>query len=130
MRPPGCSDLDRDVRPAPDGRGCRRAADGLTRLPVLTPVRPEPRWLKDTTVLAIHAQRIERFGGAHGVRDQHLVLSALARPQRRWHYDASGDLADLAATLEWLAFVRVVVPLSIARARSSSLLTATTADRS
>ena len=58
---------------------------------------PEPRWLTDTTVLAIHAQQIERFGGAHGVRDQHAVLSALARPQQRWHYDASTDLADLAA---------------------------------
>lgn len=60
-------------------------------------MRPEPRWLTDTTVLAIHAQQIERFGGAHGVRDQHEVLSALARPQQRWHYDASADLADLAA---------------------------------
>ena len=60
-------------------------------------MRPEPRWLTDTTVLAIHAQQIERFGGAHGVGDQHVVLSALARPQQRWHYDASADLADLAA---------------------------------
>ena len=60
-------------------------------------MKPEPRWLTDTTVLAIHAQQIERFGGAHGVRDQHVVLSALARPQQRWHYDASADLADLAA---------------------------------
>jgi death-on-curing protein len=60
-------------------------------------VRQEPRWLTDTTVLAIHAQQIERFGGAHGVRDEHVVLSALARPQQRWNYDASADLADLAA---------------------------------
>ena len=58
---------------------------------------PEPRWLTDTTILAIHAQQIERFGGAHGVRDQHVVLSALARPQQRWHDDVSADLADLAA---------------------------------
>jgi death-on-curing protein len=48
-------------------------------------------------VLAIHAQQIERFGGAHGVRDQHVVLSALARPQQRWNYDAAADLADFAA---------------------------------
>ncbi len=60
-------------------------------------MQPQPRWLTDTTVLAIHAQQIERFGGAHGVRDQHVVLSALARPQQRWHYDALADLADLAA---------------------------------
>ena len=60
-------------------------------------MRPEPRWLTETTVLAIHAQQIERFGDAHGVRDQHVVLSALARPQQRWHYDALADLADVAA---------------------------------
>jgi death on curing protein len=60
-------------------------------------VTTEPRWLTDTTVLAIHAQQIERFGGAHGVRDHDIVLSALARPKQRWHYDPSADLADLAA---------------------------------
>ena len=57
----------------------------------------EPRWLIETTLLAIHAQQVERFGGAHGVRDQYVVLFALARPQQRWHYDPSADLADLAA---------------------------------
>ena len=57
----------------------------------------EPRWLTDVTVLAIHAQQIERFGGAHGVRDQHVVLSARLRPHQRWNYDASVDTADLAA---------------------------------
>lgn len=57
----------------------------------------EPRWLTDTTVLAIHAQQIERFGGAHGVRDQHVMRSVLARPQQRWNYDSSADLAHLAA---------------------------------
>lgn len=40
-------------------------------------MRLEPRWLTDTTVLAIHPQQIARFGGAHGVRDQYVVLSAL-----------------------------------------------------
>ena len=60
-------------------------------------MRTEPRWLTETTQLAIHAQQVERFGGAHGVRDQHGVLSALARPQQRWHDDESADLADVAA---------------------------------
>ncbi len=60
-------------------------------------MKPEPRWQTDTTLLAIHAQQIERRGGEHGVRDQHMVLSALARPKQRWHYDASADLADVAA---------------------------------
>ena len=51
----------------------------------------------DTTVLAIHAQQVERFGGAHGVRDQQVLLSALARPQQRCNYDVLANTADLAA---------------------------------
>ncbi len=46
---------------------------------------------------AIHAQQIERYGGAHGVVDRGVVQSSLARPINRWHYDAGADLADLAA---------------------------------
>ena len=57
----------------------------------------EPRWLTEPTLLAIHAQQIERYGGAHGVLDENVVLSALARPINRWSYDRSADLADLAA---------------------------------
>jgi death-on-curing protein len=57
----------------------------------------EPRWLTEPTLLAIHAQQIERYGGAHGVLDENVVLSALARPINRWSYDPSADLADLAA---------------------------------
>ena len=57
----------------------------------------EPRWLTEPTLLAIHAQQIERYGGAHGVLDENAVLSALARPINRWSYEPSADLADLAA---------------------------------
>jgi death-on-curing protein len=57
----------------------------------------EPRWLTEPTLLAIHAQQIERYGGAHGVLDENVVLSALARPINRWSYDPGADLADLAA---------------------------------
>jgi death on curing protein len=60
--------------------------------------RPEPRWLSDATLLAIHAQQIERFGGAHGVLDHNVVQSALARPLQRWSYDEHADLADVAAS--------------------------------
>ncbi len=49
-------------------------------------------------MLAIHSQQIERYGGSHGVLDQNVVLSALARPRQRWHYDKTADLADLAAS--------------------------------
>ncbi len=47
--------------------------------------------------MAIHAQQLERYGGAHGIVDENVVLSALARPLHRWSYDAEADLADLAA---------------------------------
>lgn len=57
----------------------------------------EPRWLTEATLLALHAQQVERFGGAHGVIDANVVLSALARPRQRWSYDKSADLADFAA---------------------------------
>jgi death on curing protein len=57
----------------------------------------EPRWLTEESLLAIHAQQIERFGGAHGVIDHNVVLSALARPQQRWSFDENADIADFAA---------------------------------
>lgn len=57
----------------------------------------EPRWLTEPTLLAVHAQQIERYGGAHGVLDENVVLSALARPINRWSYDPGTDLADPAA---------------------------------
>lgn len=57
----------------------------------------EPRWITEAMLLAIHAQQIERYGGAHGVLDQNVVRSALARPIHRWAYDEEADIADLAA---------------------------------
>ena len=60
-------------------------------------IRDEPRWLTETMLLAMHAQQIERYGGAHGVLDENVVLSALSRPKQRWAYDDDSDLADFAA---------------------------------
>ena len=57
----------------------------------------EPRWITEPILLAIHAQQIERYGGAHGIVDQNTVLSALARPINRWTYERESDFADLAA---------------------------------
>jgi death-on-curing protein len=57
----------------------------------------EPRWLTEAMLLELHAQQIERYGGAHGVLDQNVVRSALARPIHRWAYDEEADLADFAA---------------------------------
>lgn len=57
----------------------------------------QPRWITEPVLLAIHAQQIERYGGAHGVRDKSVVLSALSRARHKKAYDPSADLADLAA---------------------------------
>ena len=60
--------------------------------------RREPEWLTESMLLAIHAQQIERYGGAHGVLDANVVGSALARPVHRSAYDAEADIADFAAS--------------------------------
>lgn len=66
----------------------------------------EPHWLTEEILLAVHAQQVERYGGAHGVLDRNVVLSALARPVNRWAYDPDADLADLAAAY-LVGFARV-----------------------
>jgi death-on-curing protein len=58
----------------------------------------EPPWLTEAMLMMIHAQQVERYGGAHGILDPNAVRSALARPINRWAYDQDADLADLAAS--------------------------------
>jgi death-on-curing protein len=59
---------------------------------------PEPRWLTERSVDAMHAALIDEHGGLHGVRDRALIESALARPQNRYAYSAEAcDLPELAA---------------------------------
>lgn len=57
----------------------------------------EPRWIDDTAALAIHRRQLAEHGGAEGVRDHHLLSSALARAQNRFAYGDETDLAALAA---------------------------------
>jgi death-on-curing protein len=57
----------------------------------------EPRWITESTLLAIHAQQVERYGGAHGVLDKNVVLSAQNPPKHKWSYDPHADVSDLAA---------------------------------
>jgi death-on-curing protein len=61
-------------------------------------VRPEPKWIEIAVLLALHSQQIERYGGAHGILDSNVVLSALARHRNDWAYTESADVADLAAS--------------------------------
>lgn len=59
--------------------------------------RPEPRWLGRLAVDEAHYRQIREHGGAHGLRDENALESALARPRHRWQYDRKASLADLAA---------------------------------
>lgn len=54
------------------------------------------RWITDAAVLAIHDQQIAEHGGPKGIREESLLLSALARPRNLAAY-GSPDLAGLAA---------------------------------
>lgn len=42
---------------------------------------PEPKFLTTEQVEALHKLQIDQFGGAPGVRDEGLLLSALAQPE-------------------------------------------------
>jgi len=57
---------------------------------------PAWRWIKESSVLAIHDEQISEHGGLAGVRDLPLLQSALARPQNLEAY-GNPDIADLAA---------------------------------
>lgn len=46
----------------------------------------EPIWVTKEIILAIHAELVARFGGIHGLCDEGLLESALARPQQFFNY--------------------------------------------
>jgi death on curing protein len=48
-------------------------------------------------VEAFHAESLARFGGADGLRDEGLMLSAMARPENIHAYDDGADIFTLAA---------------------------------
>ena len=52
-----------------------------------------PRVVVDAT----HVDQLREHGGLSGVRDENALEAALARPRQKWAYDASVDLATLAA---------------------------------
>jgi death-on-curing protein len=57
----------------------------------------EWRWVEKDVVLAIHDEQLAEHGGMKGLRDESLLLSALARPQNLAAY-GTPDIADLAAS--------------------------------
>jgi death on curing protein len=56
----------------------------------------EWKWIKITTVLAIHDEQLAEHGGSSGLRSIDLLESALARPQGKANY-ADPSAAELAA---------------------------------
>ncbi len=57
-------------------------------------------WIEKALVLTLHDRQIAEHGGLADVRDDHLLESALARPQQLYaHGDPQPDLAALAASL-------------------------------
>ena len=56
-----------------------------------------PVWLLRETVLAFHEELVQEFGGASGVLDESLLLSALGRPENLAIY-GKPTAFDLAAS--------------------------------
>ncbi|MBL9165139.1 MAG: type II toxin-antitoxin system death-on-curing family toxin [Planctomycetaceae bacterium] len=59
----------------------------------------EPIWLDEKILKILHLEQLQQFGGLAGIRDEGLLLSALARAQNRWAYSApKPDVIALAAS--------------------------------
>src|SRR5437764_1307275 len=58
----------------------------------------EVEWVEFDVVLAYHKRQISEHGGTEGLRDQGLLLSALARPENLNAYGEDVDIAALAAS--------------------------------
>jgi death on curing protein len=58
----------------------------------------EPEWIEEKVVRLFHQRQLAEHGGLNGIRDEGLLLSALARPQQLWCYgNPPPDLCDLAS---------------------------------
>ena len=56
----------------------------------------EPQFLTRAIVDAIHEHQIETHGGAHGVRDENGLESAINQPRNVYYYE-EGDACKIAA---------------------------------
>ena len=56
----------------------------------------EPQFIAWHEIAIIHEISIERFGGSQGIRDEHLIHSALGAAMNDFYY-AAADLAGIAA---------------------------------
>lgn len=55
-------------------------------------------WINSNSVYTMHNRQIAEHGGTEGIRDEGLLLSALARPENLHAYGEDADLAALAAS--------------------------------
>ena len=46
----------------------------------------EPEWLEEKVVRLFHQRQLAEHGGISGMRDENMLMSALARPQQLWFY--------------------------------------------
>lgn len=54
-------------------------------------------WLTRDMVEAFHRESLVEFSGADGIRDEGLLLSALARPENIYTYEPDADMFRLTA---------------------------------
>jgi death-on-curing protein len=57
----------------------------------------EPLWIDERDALALHDRLLALEGGAPGLRDLGLLMSALARPQQLRAYGDKPDIIQMAA---------------------------------
>jgi death on curing protein len=57
-----------------------------------------PRWIDRLVVEAVQVDLVREHGGLPGLRDEHGLEAALARPRQRLAYEPESDLAELAAS--------------------------------
>jgi death on curing protein len=56
-----------------------------------------PVWIDVQALRLLHSESLVEFGGLSGMRDEGLLLSALARPQNLFAYEGLTDIPQLAA---------------------------------
>jgi death-on-curing protein len=66
----------------------------------MTTARGEPRWVDRLVVEAVQFDLVREHGGVPGLRDEHALEAALARPRQRLAYHPGADLVELAAVYD------------------------------
>lgn len=82
----------------------------------------EPIWLSRDDALGIHEMMLSQHGGSAGLRDNGLLLSALAKPQNRFAY-GSTSLPEMAGS--YAAGVVINHPFVDGNKRTGFMLAAT-----